>query len=440
MILIPKETAVWIPLTIQTSNDELLNVTRASGEYLFDEKGEAYVDGVASWWTSIHGHCHPKIISAITKQASQLDHMMLAGMIHAPAESLAKKILLLAEGDFNKVYYSDNGSNAVEIALKIAVQFFKNNGNESESKKESFITFSASYHGDSIGAMNVSGLTYFNRIFSALRFPTKEFIAPNCKSCPFLKKPETCGVECLDSLEEELKENASQYAGVIIEPLVFGAGGMIFFETKVLIRLEFLCHSYNILLILDEVFTGMGRTGKAFAYQLANIKPDLVAMAKGLTGGSLPLAATLVSKRIYESFLSEDPYASFFHAHTMTGNPIACAAGIASIDLLISDGYDSVSKLKLQLEDFIFRLAKQFPEKIKNPRVLGAIGAFEWEEPIADDEYLNPIGKRLKQELLKHKVLLRPLGSTVYITPPYNIGARALEQIYDALQEAFRLL
>lgn len=440
MILIPKETAVWIPLTIQTSNEELLNVTRAHGEYLFDEKGEAYVDGVASWWTSIHGHCHPNITKAITNQATELDHMMLAGMIHAPAESLAKKILFLTEGDFHKVFYSDNGSNAVEIALKIAVQFFKNNGKVEETKKESFITFSASYHGDSIGAMNVSGITYFNRIFSALRFPTKEFLAPNCLSCPFLKKPESCQVECLDSLEAELKENAFQYAGVIIEPLVFGAGGMIFFDKKVLVRLEELCHSYNILFILDEVFTGMGRTGKAFAYQQANIKPDLVAMAKGLTGGSLPLAATLITKKIYESFLSEDPYASFFHAHTMTGNPIACAAGIASIDLLQSEGYDSVAKLTLQLEDLLFRLAKHFPEKIKNPRVLGAIAAFEWQEPIAEDEYLNPIGKRLKRELFQHKVLLRPLGSTVYITPPYNIGASALEQIYKGLFEALTIL
>ncbi len=434
--MIPKDSSVWIPLTIQTSEEHLLNIFSAKREFLYDEHGNEFIDGIASWWTSIHGHCHPKIVSAITEQSSRLDHVMLAGMVHSPAENLAKLLLELSGNLFKKVFYSDNGSNAVEIALKLAVQFYQNSGYKDKNKRNKFITFSVSYHGDSLGAMNVSGLTYFNRIFASLRFTTKEFPAPNCNSCPFSKKPESCFVECLDSLEKELKTNADEYAGIIIEPLVFGAGGMIFYDKKVLQKLDALKKEHGVLLILDEVFTGMGRTGRPFAFQVADIKPDLVAMAKGLTGGSLPLAATLVSEDIYEKFLTEDPYSSFFHAHTMTGNPIACAAGIASVKLLLSEGLHSVSKLNDQLQKLLWILVGRLPEKIRNPRVLGAVAAFEWNQTIADDEYLNPIGKKLRAELGKHNVLLRPLGSTVYITPCYNISENSLNRIFAALETA----
>lgn len=438
-ILLPKDSAVWIPLTLQTSEEELLLIQRASSEFLYDENGEEYIDGVASWWTSIHGHCHPKIISAILNQAKTLDHVMLAGFLHEPAESLAKKLISLSGNIFKKVFYSDNGSNAVEIALKIAVQYYQNrskNGNQ----KTKFITFSESYHGDSIGAMNVSGITYFNRIFVSLRFPTKEYRAPNCKVCPWGKEPVSCQVECLDDLEEEFKKNATAYAGIVIEPLVFGASGMIFFDSKVLLKLKSLSTEYDVLLILDEVFTGMGRTGNAFAFQTANIKPDLVAMAKGLTGGTLSLAATLVSEKVYEAFLKDDPYAHFFHAHTMTGNPIACAAGIASVELYVSEGWKQVELLSIRLQHHLNTLQSLFPDKVKNPRVLGAIAAFELSQSIADDEYLNPIGKRLKAELLKQKVLLRPLGSTVYVTPSYGIQEGSLDRIFLGLQRALPIL
>jgi adenosylmethionine-8-amino-7-oxononanoate aminotransferase len=440
MSLIPRETATWIPLTIQTSADELIFVSRARAEFLYDSNDIEYIDGTASWWTSIHGHCHPKIIRSITKQAETLDHVMLAGFVHDPAESLAKKLLSLSGNVFEKVFYSDNGSNAVEIALKIAVQYYQNKAGIGETDKTQFITFSASYHGDSIGAMNVSGVTYFNRIFSSLRFPTKEFPAPNCHACPVGRSRETCNTECLHDLEIEVTANSGKYAGIVIEPLVFGASGMSFYDAKVLRKLETLANKADVLFILDEVFTGMGRTGNPFAFQTAEIKPDLVAMAKGLTGGSLPLAATLVSEKIYKQFLNEDPYASFFHAHTMTGNPIACAAGLASVEILLEHGLDQVAQLSRSLLSRLEALHAQFPEKVKNPRVLGAIAAFELSANVAVDEYLNPLGKRLKAELLKWGVLLRPLGSTVYITPSYSIHESSLDRIFEALERAITSL
>ncbi|MCZ8344427.1 MAG: adenosylmethionine--8-amino-7-oxononanoate transaminase [Leptospira sp.] len=438
----PVSTFTWIPLTVQDEDEDLVPVISAEKEFFYDEDGNEWIDGISSWWTVIHGHRHPKITQAIETQLKSLDHIILAGHVHRPAEMLSKKLLELADNDFEKVFYSDNGSNAVEIALKLAIQYYKNqiietteetqNSSNGVPSRESFLIFSSSYHGDSIGSMNVSGLTYFNRIFANLRFPTFETPAPNCFQCRFGKTPDICKTECLDSLEKEILKK--KYAGVVIEPLVFGAAGMIFYDRKVLEKIRTLCEKTNTLLILDEVFTGMGRLGKNFAYQLAGVKPDLLAIAKGLTGGSLPLAATLVSKKIYSRFQTKDPFRSFFHAHTMTGNAVSCAAGIASVDLLLSEK-DLVPSLQTKLQILMEELQKRLGGKLKNPRVLGAIAAFDWPEEIAEDEYLNPVGKEIRNQLKKNFVLLRPLGRTIYITPPYTISPVSLEKIFHALYD-----
>ncbi|MDF3821797.1 adenosylmethionine--8-amino-7-oxononanoate transaminase [Leptospira sp. 96542] len=428
----PLKTHTWVPLTLQSESETILQVLRAENEYLIDENGEYWLDAISSWWTKIFGHRHPKLMSALKEQMEVLDHVMLAGNIHEPAENLSKKILELTDFDFKKVFYSDNGSNAVEIALKLVLQYHKNSPDPNDTKRSKFLVFTDSYHGDSIGAMNVSGQNYFNRVFGELRFPTDELKAPNCLVCPWGKKVDTCSVECLEKAEESFsKEN---YAGVVIEPLLFGANGMVFYEPKFLSRLRELTMKYSTLLIFDEVFTGMGRLGNYFAYQKANVKPDLIAMAKGLTGGVLPLAATLVSEKVYERFITDDPYKSFFHAHTMTGNPLACSVGLAAISILESEGLEFVKKLELKLKLRSKALENKLGNKIQNPRVMGGVFAFEWNEQIAEDEYLNPVGKRIKKELAKHRVLVRPLGRTIYITPPYTISDLALDKIFFALE------
>ncbi|TGL56094.1 adenosylmethionine--8-amino-7-oxononanoate transaminase [Leptospira kemamanensis] len=430
MKLNPIETHTWVPLTIQDESESLLKIVSAEKEFLTDDEGNVWIDAISSWWTMIYGHRHPKLISALQNQLQSLDHVLLAGNIHEPAESLSKAILELTDFDFEKVFYSDNGSNAIEISLKLAIQYYENHPNY--KPRSEFLVFSNSYHGDSIGAMNVSGKNYFNRIFSELRFPTKEFPAPNCMNCPWGKKPNDCHTECLSDLELAIKQK--EYAGIVMEPLVFGANGMLFYDPKVLKKLRELATYTNTLLIFDEVFTGMGKLGEYFAYQKAGVKPDLLVFAKGLTGGVLPLAATLVSKSIYETFVSKDPYKAFFHAHTMTGNALACSVGYASVTLLREVGLSQVKELESKLKTYALQFQKKMGNSVENVRVIGAIFAFEWREPVASDEYLNPIGKRIKNSLRKFHILLRPLGRTIYITPPYTISDDSLAKIFLALE------
>ncbi|TGL24726.1 adenosylmethionine--8-amino-7-oxononanoate transaminase [Leptospira bourretii] len=427
----PLQTHTWVPLTIQEEGESLIDIVKAEGEFVTDSEGNQWIDAIASWWTMIFGHRHPKLVSALKTQIDELDHVMLAGHIHPAAEALSKSLLELTHFDFHKVFYSDNGSNAIEIALKLTIQYYRNHPDL--KPRSEFLVFSNSYHGDSIGAMNVSGKNYFNRIFSELRFPTKEFPAPNCMNCPWGKNVSSCATECLNDLELSIKQN--EYAGIVIEPLVFGANGMLFYDKKVLIKLRQLATQTNTLLIFDEVFTGMGRLGEFFAYQVAGVKPDLLVMAKGLTGGMLPLGATLVSEFIYQQFLSKDPYHAFFHAHTMTGNPMACSVGYASVKLLQEDGKVLVKKLESSLEKRIEPFQKKLGKRIQNVRVFGGIFAFEYKETIAEDEYLNPIGKKIREKMREFRVLLRPLGRTIYITPPYTISEKSLDHIFLAMEE-----
>ncbi|MCW7469977.1 adenosylmethionine--8-amino-7-oxononanoate transaminase [Leptospira kanakyensis] len=427
----PIETNTWVPLTIQEEGETLINFVQATDEFVIDSFGNSWIDAIASWWTMIFGHRHPKLVLALEKQLKELDHIMLAGHIHPPAESLSKVLLELTNSEFHKVFYSDNGSNAIEIALKLSVQFYQNHPDY--KPRSEFLVFSNSYHGDSIGAMNVSGKNYFNRIYSELRFPTKEFPAPNCMFCPWGKSANSCHTECLSDLELAIKQK--EYVGIVIEPLVFGANGMLFYDKKVLVKLRELATATNTLLIFDEVFTGMGRLGEFFAYQKAGVKPDLLVMAKGLTGGMLPLGATLVSKFIYEQFLSKDPYKAFFHAHTMTGNPLACSVGYASVKLLKETGLGLVKKLEASLQKRIEPFQKTLGNRIKNVRVMGGIFAFEFQETIAEDEYLNPVGRRIREKMKEYRVLIRPLGRTIYITPPYTISENSLDQIFLGLEQ-----
>lgn len=427
----PVHIHTWVPLTIQDEGESLLGIVKAEAEFVTDSEGNTWIDAIASWWTMIFGHRHPKLVAALNAQVAELDHVMLAGHIHPKAESLSKSLLELTNFDFQKVFYSDNGSNAIEIALKLAIQYYQNHPDL--SPRSEFLVFSNSYHGDSIGAMNVSGKNYFNRIFSDLRFPTKEFPAPNCQHCPWEKLPNSCSTECLNDLELTIKQK--DYVGIVIEPLVFGANGMLFYDKKVLVKLRELATLTHTLLIFDEVFTGMGRLGTAFAYQKAETKPDLLVIAKGLTGGMLPLGATLVPEFIYKQFISKDPYRAFFHAHTMTGNPLACSVGYASVQLLQESGLELVKQLEVSLQSRVEPFQRILGKRIENVRVMGGIFAFEYKETIAEDEYLNPVGKRIREKMKEFRILLRPLGRTIYITPPYTITENSLDQIFLALEQ-----
>ncbi|MCC5814913.1 MAG: adenosylmethionine--8-amino-7-oxononanoate transaminase [Leptospira sp.] len=430
---------IWHPMSIQ-GNSSPIKIRRAEGDFLYRENGEAIIDAISSWWTVIHGHRHPAIMEAIRKQTERLDHVIFAGFTHEPAEELAQLILDsmnadLDSGHFSKVFFSDNGSNAVEIAVKIAHQFYKNRGTIRDKKKSIFVRFSLSYHGDSIGAMSVGGESVFTRIFRELSFPTKEFPSPNCIRCPWGKIPDTCSTECLDDFRSFSTDHEEEITAVLVEPLVSGANGMVFHSEKFLQELRRITKEKNIFLILDEVFTGLYRTGEWYAFAKARIQPDIVCLAKGLTGGTLPLAVTVVTEEIYREFDTADPLKAFYHGHTMTGNPLACSAAVASLGILKEQGRDLIGKLEENLRSRGEMLASALPNLVRDMRVLGGILAFEVEQDLGPDEYLNPLGRRIREACLERGVLIRPLGNTVYLTPSYHIGQDSLDQIFSVLRD-----
>ncbi|EQA37065.1 adenosylmethionine-8-amino-7-oxononanoate transaminase [Leptospira inadai serovar Lyme str. 10] len=425
---------IWHPYTPLIGSDPPLKIVSGKGEFLYDETGKDYVDGISSWWVSIHGHNHPKLIQSVKEQLDKLDHVLLAGFTHPPALELAHELLQFANWKFHKVVYSDNGSTALEIMLKIALQYFRNRG---EEKKKTFIKFSASYHGDTIGAMSVGGDSIFNRVFQTLLFPTKDFPSPACHDCPLGKLPHSCAEDCLDELEAYLSSHSNEVVGVVLEPLIAGAGGMLFHKPKVLQRLREITSRYGVLLLLDEVFTGFGRTGHTFAYEAAGIEPDMIALAKGLSGGVLPLAVTLVREEIYREFVSDEPLKVFYHGHTMTGYPTGCAVALASLRLLLEEKrLEDVKRLEHKLKEGWIKVRAEFPEKIRNVRVLGAVGVGELETGKESPGYNNAYSREFKRICLEQGVILRPLGNVIYVTPPYIISQVSIDRIFAAIRTA----
>lgn len=416
---------IWHPYTIQKGSPLPIKILKAKDEFVYDEDGKEYIDAISSWWISIHGHNRHELIQAAQEQLNFLDQILLAGFSNHPAEELAKKLLEITNSNFYKVFYSDNGSCANEIALKIALQYYKNLGIKN---KILFIKFSLSYHGDTIGAMSVSGNSVFNLNFKEFLFPVKEFPSPDCSYCPVGKEQETCSQECLFDLKKFIEQNKEKIAGIIIEPLVFGASGMRMYKKEVLQDLEKITKENKIILILDEVFTGFGRTGSHFAYEKAFIQPDIITLAKGFNAGILPIAATLISKEIYEAFYSEKVEHAFYHGHTMTGNPIASIVALRSIELyFLEQRILDVQRLESIFECYMIEMQKDFFELIQKPRVLGGILAFELSENI------NKTPKQIAYECIQEGIILRPLVNTIYVVPPYTIQEDSLKKIFHVL-------
>lgn len=413
---------IWHPFTAQLGADEPLEIVRGDGEYLYDAAGKPYIDAISSWWTMIHGHNHPQITAAISAQLGRLDHVMLGGFTHEPALQLAKRLLKISGNNFHKVFYSDNGSTAVEVMLKLALQYWHNLG---QQQRTGFIRFDANYHGDTIGAMSVGGDSVFNQVFDPVMFRSQSFAYP------------TAGQQAeqvLQALDTYMGQHHKQVAGIILEPLIAAAGGMVFQDEDVLRNIGGLAAKYNVLLLFDEVFTGMGRTGEMFAFQKAGVVPDILALAKGLTGGVLPLAATLVSQKIHAAFVSEDPHKTFYHGHTMTGNPPGCAAALASLDLFGKKSrLKQVASLEQKMTSFWQNLVSRFPEKLTQPRCRGAVSAVNLISLSEKPGYVFSAVKSIKAQALAEGVILRPLGNVIYVTPPYNISDEALQKIFAVI-------
>jgi adenosylmethionine---8-amino-7-oxononanoate aminotransferase len=432
---------VWHPFTQMRDwqAEDALVIVRGEGSYLIDSDGNRYLDGVASIWTNVHGHCRPEINEPVKAQIDRLEHSTLLGLANDQSALLAKRLVDMAPPGLRKVFYSDNGSTAVEIAIKMAFQYQRHRGGTAAAKTK-FITFKNAYHGDTIGAVSVGGIDLFHGVFRPLLFPTIQAPSPYCYRCELGGSgAASCERFCLKELERLLEEHHGETAGLVIEPLAQCAGGMIIQPPGFLQKVRELCDHYDILMIADEVAVGFGRTGAMFACEREGITPDLMALSKGLTAGYLPLAVTMATQRIYDGFLGDySELKTFFHGHTFTGNPIACSAALASLDLFASDN------LLQQLPAKIAYLRQRFNElanldHVGDCRQLGMIGGIELvkdkqsKEPYPWEERL---GVRVCAEARKHGLFLRPLGNIIVVFPPLAITMAELEQLMDGIEAA----
>jgi adenosylmethionine---8-amino-7-oxononanoate aminotransferase len=418
---------VWHPYTQVLTAPPPLPVVRAEGVYLHLEDGRRILDGISSWWVNIHGHAHPRLSEALNAQVARLDHVLFAGCTHPPAVDLAEQLVARLPPGLTRVFYSDNGSTAVEVAIKIALQYWQNRG---RPERQALVALHHAYHGDTVGAMSVSGDSVFTDAFRPLRFPVTRVHAPYCFRCPLQLDRATCGIACLGDLEAQLRERGDTIAAVIVEPMIQGAGGMIVWPPEFLAGVRRLCDRYGTLLIADEVFTGFGRTGRMFACEHASVTPDLVCLSKALTAGCLPLGATVVRDEIYEAFLSADRRRTFFHGHSFTANPLACAVALASLRIFDEeDVMGRVARLEARLTTGLEPL-RALPH-VGDVRVLGGVGAVELVSGDGPHGYLDDIGPRLAAAFLERGLLLRPLGHVVYVMPPYVITDAEVDDMLD---------
>ncbi len=406
---------VWHPFTQHHTAVDPLTIVRAEGTMLYDDKDQAYIDANSSWWVNTHGHGHPHIGEAINQQFKEIDHIVFAGVTHPKAIELSERICNALPEHFQKVFFSDNGSTAVEVALKMAIQYWHNKG----ENKQRFVAMNGSYHGDTFGAMSVGQRGYFNAPFEPLFFDTDYLDFPN-------------GANHTDILlkAEELFAT-SEIAGLIVEPLVQGAAGMRMYSPAFLDELTALAHKYGVLVIFDEVMTGFGRTGKLFAMDHCSHKPDLTALSKGLTAGVMALGLTVASNKIYDAFLGDETTKALLHGHSFTANPIACAVACASLDLFDEPAtWDKIDRICEWNEDFREEL-KEF-SCVKNIRQQGTILAFDIETG-ETDSYFSDIKTKAYNFFLEKGVLLRPLGNTIFVNPPYCLSFDEYRQIVDGI-------
>ena len=422
--------SIWHPFTQDALEPDPIFIDRAEGVYLYTRDGRRLMDAISSWWVNLHGHAHPLIAAAIAEQARKLEQVIFAGFTHGPAEELAAGLRKLLPAPLQHIFFSDDGSTAVEVALKMAMQFWWNQGNRDRRK---FVALEHAYHGDTAGAMSVGEDSSFVAAFDSLRFPVNRVPSAYCFRCPVGKKRETCNIDCVEPLERLLQEKNEEIAAVIVEPLLQAAGGMIVHPMEFLQRIRKLCTRHNVLLIADEVLTGFGRTGSMFACERAGVVPDIMCLSKGITGGFLPLGATVCTDSIREVFRSHDRMRTFFHGHSYTGSPLACAAGIASLKIFESEPvFERITAIE-QIHAERLPVLRMHPA-VGDVRSIGTIAAIEIEA--GDTGYLSKLRPFLYEFFLEKGVLLRPLGNIVYILPPYVITPAELNTVYDVIADA----
>ena len=412
---------IWRPFTqMQTANDPLM-VHKARGARLFLADGREVIDAISSWWVITHGHCQEEISRAIADEASRLDQVLFANLTHLPATLLIEHLSQLLPAKLSKFFFSDNGSTAVEVALKMLTQYWQQAGALDRKK---FISFAHAYHGDTVGAMSVSADGPFTEPYKELMFPVIKVEQGRYSQ------------DAVESFTKPFLQALSQYkhqlAGIIIEPLIQGAGGMVVWPVEALEIIGKEAHREGVPLIFDEVMTGFGRTGTLFAFEQLSFAPDILCLSKGLTGGMLPLSLTVATEEIYRAFLSQDKGKMFLHGHSFTGNPISCAAAVANLQLIKKgDWQEKCRAINKINRDRIKKMAGR--AGVKDTRILGTIAVVEFAEQ--DANYLSGFAEKFSSFALSRGVFLRPLGNIVYILPPYSITPGELHRVWDVIEE-----
>ncbi len=418
---ISKDTeVVWHPFTQLHGKAAPLMVTKAEGLYLHTDDGRKIMDAISSWWVNLHGHGHPHIAQAVAHQARELEHVIFAGFTHAPAIDLAEKVLSLLPGNQSKVFYSDNGSTAVEVGLKMAFQYHYNQNTD----RKKVIAFHGAYHGDTFGSMSIGDRGPFSAPFAPFLFDVE-----------FLDFPDGNNDEAILQHFQKLCDT-EEVAAFVFEPLVLGSAGMKIYAAATLDRMIAYAQGKGTLCIADEVFTGFGRTGKNFACDYLEHQPDIFALSKGLTGGTMALGLTTCTEKIIDAYRSSDIMKTFFHGHSFTANPIACAASIASYELFIREECQAAIQRIARQQASFCQTVQQHP-KVRMARCLGTIMAFD----IATEEdtsYVNEVRHKLYPYFLERNILLRPLGNTIYVLPPYIITEEELQQVYTVILEMLK--
>jgi len=432
---------VWHPFTQmqEWEREDPLIIEKGNGVYLYDTHGNRYLDGSSSIWVNLHGHRHRMLDTAIQDQLGKIAHSTLLGAASPPSIALARELVNIAPRGLTRVFYSDDGSTAVEVALKMAIQYWQQQ-RPPQKKKKTFIRLDVAYHGDTIGSMSVGGITLFHERFRPLLFPAIAFDAPYCYRCPLHLRFPSCQTACLDPLEDVLSKRHEQIAGVVIEPMVQAVAGIITQPPGYLSRVRALCTNYNVLLIADEVATGFGRTGSMFACDHERVTPDLLCVAKGLTGGYLPLAATLTTENIYKAFLGE-PEKTFFHGHSYTGNALGCAAALANLEIFKKEKTLVRVGKRSRLLHTLLKPLVELPI-VGDIRQCGMMAGIELvknketREPFLPSERM---GYRIAMECRRLGLLIRPIGNIVVLVPPLATTERELRKMVNILTKVCRI-
>lgn len=421
---------IWQPFTQMKTAPTPLKVISGKGSWLELADGRQILDCISSWWVTVHGHSNPVLAEALYAQAQNLEHVIFAGFTHEPAEKLARKLITHTPASLTRIFFSDNGSTAVEVALKMAFKYWQNIG---ETNRTRFISFEGGYHGDTVGAMSAGRSSLWWESFAPLMFAGD--VVPFPATFDGDEDVESKEALSLEKLEFLLQQGG--YAGIFIEPLVQGAGGMRMCRPEFLRAIAQIARQFNVLLIYDEVMTGFGRTGELFASLKSATAPDILCLSKGLSGGCLPIAVTMASEDIYQAFWRDESDKAFFHGHSFTGNPLACAVSVASLELLEQNPnvYRGMEKLHRQYLD---KWLTNHP-KLERIRTCGTIAAMDVKTESLPG-YFNDIAPVLKAKFLEAGFLLRPLGNTLYLMPPYCISPDELESIYRIIRQVLDTL